>query len=235
MRALVITVIVLIVVLVGLDFGARFFATSQVEKALASELELATEPDVSVSGFPFLYQAFKGDYGQITIETSTLALGPVDNVNATITLNDVKLPFSEAIAGNADALTAGSADLVARIPSSSLAAAAGQVDLQISAGTNGALRLTTSTEVLGQTVTVSGDAKASISNNNLRLTVSGLTAPVELPAEVKSALAQQLNLSIPLTGLPVAVVSATVTVDGTDVVVTGHAVDVKLADLQTAG
>jgi len=234
MRAFVITLVVLLLVLVGLDFGARYFATAQVEKALATELDLPAEPDVSVSGFPFLWQAFRGDYGSITVTTDSLALGAVENVKATITMTDVRIPFSDAVSGNMDNFTAGRADLRAAIPTSSLAAAAGQPTLTIAAGPAGGLVLTTQVEVGGQTIPVSATANAVIADSTLKVTISDLSSSITLPAAINSQLRGDLSLDIPLTGLPVALTHAAVQVDGTDVLVTGTAVDIKLADLRTS-
>lgn len=234
MRAFLITLAILIIVLVGLDFGARFYATAQVEKAIAAELDLPTEPDVSVSGFPFLYQAFRGDYGTITIATSSLALGEVDNVSATITLSDVKIPFSDAVSGNTDNFTAARADLRASIPTTSLAAAAGQPDLTIAAGPSGTLLLKTQAQILDQTVPVSATADAIIADGQLKVTISGLTSDIALPQEIADQLTQQLSLNIPLSGLPVALSAGGIQVDGPNVLVTGTAVNVKLSELKVS-
>ncbi|RIJ71159.1 DUF2993 domain-containing protein [Nakamurella silvestris] len=233
MRAFLITVVVILLVLVGLDFGARWFATAQVEKAIAKELDLPTRPDVSVSGFPFLWQAFRGDYGSITLTTDSLALGAVENVNATITMTDVRIPFTDAVSGNMDHFTAARADLSASIPTSSLAAAAGQPTLTITAGPSGGLVLNTQVEVAGQTIPVTAAADAVISDSELKVTISDLSSQITLPAAINSQLRGDLSLTIPLTGLPVALTKASVQVDGSNVLVTGTAVDITLADLKT--
>jgi LmeA-like phospholipid-binding len=75
-RAWVITAVVIVVVLVGFDFGARAVA----ESVMASKIEqqgLTTKPDVTIHGFPFLTQVATRDFREITITASNVAAGPV--------------------------------------------------------------------------------------------------------------------------------------------------------------
>jgi hypothetical protein len=75
-RALIITLAVLIVILVGADFGTKALA----ENILASQIKshgFPTRPNVSIAGFPFLTQVITRDLQQITISANNVKTGPV--------------------------------------------------------------------------------------------------------------------------------------------------------------
>ena len=59
MRKLLITLVVLAVLLVAADFGARAFAESKTADAVQNELELTTVPNVSIEGAPLPAEHFR--------------------------------------------------------------------------------------------------------------------------------------------------------------------------------
>ena len=63
MKGFLVTLLVLVVLLVGADFGARWIAEDRVATQLQSQLKLDEKPDVAIHGFPFVTQAASGDYG----------------------------------------------------------------------------------------------------------------------------------------------------------------------------
>ena len=74
-RGWLIALVVLIVVLVAADFGAKAFA----ENAIASKIDssgLGTKPSVNIEGFPFLTQIAAHDVKQIDISATNI---PTDN------------------------------------------------------------------------------------------------------------------------------------------------------------
>jgi LmeA-like phospholipid-binding len=75
-RGWVITVVVIIAILLGLDFGAR----AEAESVVASKIEqqgLNSKPDVTIHGFPFLTQLASKDFRQVTITANNVTDGPV--------------------------------------------------------------------------------------------------------------------------------------------------------------
>ena len=59
-KAFLVFLVLLVVVLVGADFGARYYAQGQVATALRDEQGLDVAPAVSIQGFPFLTQLAAG-------------------------------------------------------------------------------------------------------------------------------------------------------------------------------
>jgi LmeA-like phospholipid-binding len=85
-RRWLIALIVLILVLVGIDFGAKAFA----ENAIATKIDssgLGTKPSVDIEGFPFLTQVASRDLSQIDINASNFTVKQVviSSLHATAT------------------------------------------------------------------------------------------------------------------------------------------------------
>jgi hypothetical protein len=85
-RRWLIALIVLIVVLVAVDFGAKAFA----ENAIATKIDssgLGTKPSVDIEGFPFLTQVASRDLSQIDINASNFTVQQVviSSLHATAT------------------------------------------------------------------------------------------------------------------------------------------------------
>ena len=85
-RRWLIALVVLILVLVAADFGAKAFA----ENAIASKIDssgLGTKPSVNIEGFPFLTQVASRDLSQIDINASNFTVKQVviSSLHATAT------------------------------------------------------------------------------------------------------------------------------------------------------
>ena len=75
-RRFIVGLVILVVLLVGLDFGARAVA----ESVMASKIQqqgLTNKPDVNISGFPFLTQVASKDFKQVSISDTNQVAGPV--------------------------------------------------------------------------------------------------------------------------------------------------------------
>ena len=132
MKKLVITLVVVLALLVGADFGARAIAESRAGEALAREAGTTTAPDVDITGFPFLTQAIGGEYDHITVSLvgAELANLPLSGV---VDLYQVHFPLSDAMSGDTSNATADRATMIARTPVSGFAAAVGRPELELSA------------------------------------------------------------------------------------------------------
>ena len=85
-RRWLIALVVLILILVGIDFGAKAFA----ENAIASKIDtsgLGTKPSVDIQGFPFLTQVASRDLSEIDINASNFTVKQVviSSLHATAT------------------------------------------------------------------------------------------------------------------------------------------------------
>jgi hypothetical protein len=218
-RKFLVFLVVLAVLLVGADFGARYIATQKLGDALQSRLGVSQPPEVDIAGFPFLVQAVRGEYGDVSAVLPPETLGPLAEVGVSVDLERVRLPLSEAVSGTVDRLTADAGRIRLSVPIASLAAAVGVPGLTVTAQ-DGALVIGATVTVLGQQYPVSARLDAAVDDAALVLRSGEISgAGLTLPAEVTGALAALVDLTVPLDELPFRVTSGSVTVDGADVVV----------------
>lgn len=235
-RKLLITLVVLAVLLVAADFGARAYAEYRAASAIQTELGLTQSPDVSIEGFPFLWHAVQGSYPEVIVSADNVDQGRLPGTQARVTLTTVALPLQDALAGDTSRLTAQSTDLQVVIPIASLQAALPRQDVTLTAGPNGTLQAGAVLTVLGVDIPLSGAAKLSVANDELTLTVDSLSAAgIDLTQAAKqaaAALASGLTTTIPLAGLPFTVTSGDVEVTGSNVVITVTTGPVTFQDLK---
>lgn len=218
-RKLVTFLFVLALLLVGADFGARYLATQKLGDALQSRLGASQPPEVDIAGFPFLLQAVRGEYGDVSAALPSETMGPLSDVGVTVDLVNLRLPLSDAISGSVDRLTADSGRIVLTVPTAAIAAAVGLPGLTIT-GQDGDLVLSATVTALDQQFPISARLDAVVDDGALSLRsgeVSG--AGITLPAEAAGAMSALVDLTVPLDSLPFTVTGGNVAVVGGDVVV----------------
>jgi hypothetical protein len=97
-RGWVITIVVLVAILVGLDFGARAVA----ESVVASKIEqqgLSSKPAVTIHGFPFLTQLASKNLRLVTITASNVTDGPVTITTLSAAASAIRLNSYEFSGG----------------------------------------------------------------------------------------------------------------------------------------
>jgi len=102
-RKALIWVIVILVVLVGVDFGAKAFAESEAATQIQKQ-GFPKKPDISIAGFPFLTQVITRDFHQVTISSSDIPEGPIKIKSLNVVAHNVKLNsnFQSGTAGPLD-------------------------------------------------------------------------------------------------------------------------------------
>ena len=222
MRRLLGFLLVLAVVALGVDFGARLFAARQIGDAVQVRLGLDERPEVTIAGFPFLVQAVRGEYRSIGARLPATTLGPLTGVSAGVVLDGVRLPLSDALGGDVDRLTADSGRARLTVPAASIGTAAGLPGLAVTTQ-DGGLLLAATVTVLGQQVPVTARLDATVTDGVLTLRSGGIEAAgIALPDGAGAALGDLGNLvdlTVPLDGLPFAVTSGTVQAAGSNLIV----------------
>ncbi|ALG14171.1 DUF2993 domain-containing protein [Kibdelosporangium phytohabitans] len=105
-RPLVITLVILIALLVGVDFGAAAVAEYQVSKRAKAAFNLADDPAVTVRGFPFLTQAIGGEYDHITVDARGVPIKDIlKDVEVHADLRGVQAPLSDLLAGRTESIS----------------------------------------------------------------------------------------------------------------------------------
>lgn len=105
MRRIVISLIVAVALIVAVDFAAASAAEYQVSKQMRERLSLPGDPDVRITGFPFLWQAARGDYPKVDVYAQKLTVGDLRNVGVHALLYHVRLPLRDVLTGNVQGLS----------------------------------------------------------------------------------------------------------------------------------
>jgi hypothetical protein len=104
----VIALVVLILLLVGADFGAAAYAEHMISQKARTQLQLTDDPSVTIHGFPFLTQALGGDYSHISVSAAGVPVGDkLQDVALNAELEGVTAPLSDLTSGNTKAITIG--------------------------------------------------------------------------------------------------------------------------------
>ena len=105
MKKLVITLLVLIALFVGADFGVAAAAEYQVSKKMREQLKLNQDPAVRINGFPFLTQAIAGDYSDIRISADAVSFSNLRNVAIQADLHNARASLSDLVSGAVRSVT----------------------------------------------------------------------------------------------------------------------------------
>ena len=97
MRGLLITLVVLVAIVVGLDYAARTVAEDQVASRLQQSLKLSSEPEVDAHGFPFLTQALGGSYSDVDLTANDITYQKLQDVTLTANLAGVSIPLQSLV------------------------------------------------------------------------------------------------------------------------------------------
>ncbi|MGH2692758.1 MAG: LmeA family phospholipid-binding protein [Actinomycetota bacterium] len=98
-RAILITLLVLVVVGVGADFGARAIAESRLASSVQASLDLPQRPDIELEGFPFLLQAARGRLDGVSVELRDVEAGGVPLESVTLSFEDLVFDGVELVGG----------------------------------------------------------------------------------------------------------------------------------------
>ena len=234
MKAFLVFLVLLVVVLVGADLGAKYYAEGQVATALREEQGLAVDPDVSIQGFPFLTQLAQGRYTQVDVAAAGVDAPDLGPITVSAVLRDVAVPASQVLSGSIGTFTVGTLDSVVRIPPASLQTQLDVSNLEVEPGPAGAGSAVLVGDVsiaglVSQTVAVTVDLSVSEGDLVVRATDAALGRPgtdqTRLPDIAQPVLLGQLSRTIDVGPQPFGITLTGVSVDGSDLVLTGEATD----------
>lgn len=182
--------------LIGVDRVAVRIATH------ASNVELgrngAQQADVHYRGFPFLSQLVRKRFGRVDATAASLTHDGLTVQDVRLHLRDVS-PATDA--GGQTVLDVGSLTGSFALPYSSVEARAGLPAGTLS--TSGKrVRVARTVSVLGNDVAVSGVGEILVEGDQLVIRPTDVSLPGGVGDSVATAVARQIQVSYPLTGLP---------------------------------
>ena len=201
MKGLLIALVVLLGLAVAADRIAVGVAEDQVGKQLAAEGGLAGTPSVDITGFPFLTQAFAGDYDDVRISLTAADLGQPAGTRADVRLHGVHVPLSSVLSGSVQEVPVDRIDGTATLSYPLLAAQLGG-DTTLRREGDG-LRITKTVEVLGQTVPLTAAGTVTLDGNDLVVDVQQASgAGVDVPGSLVDRVSDLLDIRYAIPALP---------------------------------
>ena len=225
MRKLIVFLVVVVLLLVGADRGAKYAAQSAISKQLASSYDLDPAPKVTIHGFPFLTQAINGTYDQIDVEMPEVTHDSVRVQNVHAQLFGVHAPISEVIS-NARSITASRATGTGLVPFDI-------VKKRLPDGfkvkeSGGDLMLSGKARALGISVPVKAKLRLSVGGEGVvakpeKITVANGRVP-------GSVVAGQLGFVVPVQNLPMHLKVRRVSVKPNGIQISASASDVRFTE-----
>jgi hypothetical protein len=124
MRKLIATLLVLAALLVAADLLARRVAEDRLAQYVQQTESLTQAPEVDIAGTPFLTQAARGEFEQVTVRSPVLAPpGQVPLREVRARMSGVAVPLREALTGQFAQITVDQLRVDATAPYSDIAAA----------------------------------------------------------------------------------------------------------------
>ncbi|HEY0638536.1 MAG TPA: DUF2993 domain-containing protein [Pseudonocardiaceae bacterium] len=236
-----IVLVVLIGLLVAVDFGSAAAAEYQVSKRLRGNLDLPDDPAVRINGFPFLLQAFSGDYRDVDVAADRVTVARLRDIDVEATLHHVRVPFSDLVSGSADTVRVDEVVGRVRVQAAELGKLVNVDDLTVEPVTdrdlpdNGdeplpenAVKLTGTPEILGRRIKVTVVAGMELVGGQVQITPYRAKLDAGLPVEAEEAALRLFTTRLDPGQLPFTVTPTKVTADNGSLVVEGTARDVVI-------
>jgi hypothetical protein len=225
--------IILVIFLIALVIAADRIGASVGAHVLAGKVQdfehLPQRPSASISGVPFLTQAFGGKYHDVKITAHGVPVNGVTVSTLTANLHGVHVPFTKAVNGSVSQVPVDRVDGTAFVSFSDANSylakhpAAGQ-HIQLSAGHGASsVNVTDQTRIAGKPVTLHGVGLVSVNSNVVTVTVSQLSG-----ARLPKGGAKHVMVTLPLQGLPFRMQLNSVTVDPAGMTGIGGATNIVL-------
>ncbi|WP_029433591.1 DUF2993 domain-containing protein [Blastococcus sp. URHD0036] len=227
MKALLVTLVVLLVLAVVADRIAVGVAEDRVAEAIEQRGDLAATPDVDIDGWPFLTQVVAGDYEDVRIRLSAADLGQPEGTTADVRLSGLHVPLSDLVGGSVEQIPVDRIDGTVTLSYELLSRELGTDTTLVPEGDG--LRLTKTVRVLGQDVPLTAVGTVTLDGQDLVIAVDDAeVAGVDLPGAVVRAASDALDLRYGL-ALPFGLELTGISPGEDGVLVTGGAVDTVLS------
>jgi hypothetical protein len=177
------------------------FAEDQVAEQMASKGGLAGTPSVDIAGFPFLTQAFAGNYEDVRISLTAHDLGQPAGTRADVRLHGVHVPLKSVLSGSVSEVPVDRIDGTATLSYELLAAQLGG-DTTLRREGDG-LRITKTVEIAGYTLPLTAAGTVTLDGDDLVVDVQKASgAGVDVPGFLVDRVSDLLDLRYTVPALP---------------------------------
>jgi hypothetical protein len=200
-RALLVVVLVLAGLLVVADRVTVGMVETRVAREIAEAADLPGNPEVDITGFPFLTQAVRGRYDEVLISLTAEQLGQPEGTRADVALRDVEVALSDVFGGTVEQIPVGAVDGTATLSYALLSA---QLDEGTELTRDGdGLRITRTVELLGRELRLTAAGRVTLDGSDLVVDVQEATgAGVDVPPWLLERATDLLDLRYTVPPLP---------------------------------
>lgn len=248
MKKAAIVLVVMIGLLVAADFGAAAIAEYQVAKRLRGNLNLPEDPAVRINGFPFLLQAFAGDYRDVDVSADGVAVARLRDLGVEATLHHARVPFSDLVSGSVRTVRIDEVVGRVRVRTAELKQLINVEDLAVdkvsdrdrtAAGRpvpGNAVKLAGTVDLLGQRTAVTVTASLELVGGQVQIQAHTVRVDGQtLPAAVEQTVLRLFTVRLDPGALPFNVTPTAVRADVGALIIEGTARDVVLNTSGSAG
>jgi hypothetical protein len=222
-RFLIAVLIFVIAVIVVADRVGAIAGAHVLAGKVQSAANLPSRPTATIGGFPFLTQALRGNYQDVTITANNLPLHGVTVTTLTAHLHGMHVPLHDVLHGTVSEVPVDRIDGTALMSFASVNSylASQQLTPRLAAGVSGHAVVTERTGIRGKRVLRTGVAAVTVSDNAVHVRVAKLSAPGHRGHTA-------VRFSVPLTGLPFQLQVTSVAVSPVGLTASGSAQHVVL-------
>lgn len=186
---------------VAVDRVAASMAADTVAQRLATQESLASPPTVTFGGFPFLTQAIRGRYREVSVVVTEIRRGPLLVARLDAQLRGFRLTLAQALRGTVAEVSVDAVEATALFRYADLSAALPNERLSLTED-NGRIRLHGSIVVLGQRLAGSALGDIRVERNRLTIVPRDFTLDaggrkINLSGSVAAALTASVPVNLP--------------------------------------
>jgi hypothetical protein len=203
MRRLLVLAVVLVALLIVVDRVAAGAADHVVATRIQTQENLPSRPSVSIGGFPFLTQAFRGKYDDVTLTVHHYNRAQVRVDTISVELHGVHVSLGAVFSQHLSSIPIDSANARVLLSYHDMNAYLRPTGVTVSSDGDSSVRMSGSITVAGQRIATSGTARIEVTPNSLLLqTAEGATVRLPmsgLPFGIRLQSAKATNRGIEVT------------------------------------
>lgn len=222
------TLALLVVLLVVVLGAAELIAPRVVERVIAERVQrsagLPASPDVEARGRPFLLQALRGRYDDISVRAAEVPGEQVELALLDVRLTGVRVPLGAALSRSVGEVPVDAVSTRAVVGYDELTALVADRGLQVTPAGEGLVRVTGQVEVLGRTLRAAAVSRPTVDDGTLVVRAERFEVGSGVADRLVSrAVGDRFDVRVALEPLPYGLVPGSLTVEPGGVVLLADA------------
>jgi LmeA-like phospholipid-binding len=205
-RGLIVTVVILVMVLIAADRIALAVAENQIADRVQKSQDLASQPKVSIKGFPFLTQVLGGRYHEVEVSVRDVTRNDLTVDRLTVRAHGVSVPLSKVMSGSVSEVPVDRADAVVLLGFANLNSYIhSQLGEVLTVSADGKNLKLTGTLPVPPRISLSAQARIDVTGSAITLRpvgVAGVLARMPGMSVATGVVEQFLTVRLPISQLP---------------------------------